>query len=696
MAAVNAHEAELHAPTGWSPPPDALDAPADGLALDWVYGCRGHDTHGCVQWTASGEVAFHAATVGCVYDPRAHAQRFFLGHSDDVLCLAMHPGGLAVATGQSGGALACVWDARTCETIAVLRGVHSVGIGCLAFDQTGERLATSGLEPTHRVAVWDWRRGLLLARVATGAPRIFALAFRPPPAHAPADTARVELCAVGVRTCAFISGRPEATAAATLAAGGALPLRAKRGVWGQRAPPSTLLCAVFSADAASEGASSGGDGGGSEVYTGSARGDILVWRDRALARVVRAHAGPVFCLARAVGDVAASSGERELFYSAGKGGKVRRWGAGMRPLGTIDLREPLAALTDAWGRPLIFRGDSPSIRSVSVDSTGRLLLGTSGGEVAMLVPSSGHLSLLLQGHSARRGAHWPGRLAALATHPSKAVAATAGSEGSLRLWSLSQHCLLASRPLPAAAAAAAFSPDGAHLAVGLADGGWLLLDAASLRPTDCAAAAAAAAPPLAERSARGAVGGLAFSPDGGMLAIGTANGSITVCAHVSGGWGGGWHRVATCIGHAGRVSEIDWSEEPVELHVNGGGGGGGGGGGRRRGGKASAECWLLRTAAAGVGAVPPASEGSPPELLHAGARLRARAERQRRRCTGRRARGHLRRRAPHRALFGGARHCMGDRHVLALLGRPRAQPSHGSGRGRLGSRWRSRLLLLDF
>ena len=77
---------------------------------------------------------------------------------------------------------------------------------------------------------------------------------------------------------------------------------------------------------------------------------------------------------------------------------------GLRPLGTIDLREPLASLTDAWGRPLLAHGDSPAVRSLSVDGAGRLLLATSGGDVAMLVPSSGELSLLLQGHSARRGA----------------------------------------------------------------------------------------------------------------------------------------------------------------------------------------------------------------------------------------------------------------------------------------------------
>ena len=595
-ARVGSHHAELHAPSGYAEPPDAHEAPPDGLQLEWVYGCRGHDAHGCVKWTASGEVAFHAASVGAVYDPRAHTQRFFLGHSHDVLSLASHPSGLAIATGQAGtSALSCVWDARTCEPISVLRGVHSLGVCALAFDHSGERLATCGLEASHRVAVWDWRRGLLVARVATGAARIFALAFCPPPPFAPAASGPIELAAVGVRTAAFIAGRADAGAGVGGAYGvqlddaGAL-LRCKRGLWGGRAPQATLLCALYSGDVSS----------GAECYTGTARGDILIWRERALVRAVAAHSGPVFCLAKAGGDVAASAGEGELLFSAGKGGKLRRWGAGLRPCGTIDLRDPLAALTDAWGRPLLSRGDSPAIRSLDIDAAGRLLLATSGGEVAVLVPSSGELSLLLQGHSARRGAKWPGKLNALATHPTKPLAATAGAEGALRLWSLSQHTLLAARPLPAAAAAAAFSPDGNYLAVGLADGGWLLLASDSLKPVDGAATAAAHAP-MAERAARGAVGCIAFSPDGAMLAIGGADGGVTICAHVSGGWSGGWHRVASCVGHTSAVMQIDWSEEPVVLTSGPGSVGGGN----------ATECWLLRTAAA----PPPAAEAAA-ELLH--------------------------------------------------------------------------------
>jgi WD40 repeat protein len=49
--------------------------------------------------------------VGIVYDKASHQQRFFLGHDDDILCLAMAPDRRTVATGQFGkDPHVLVWD----------------------------------------------------------------------------------------------------------------------------------------------------------------------------------------------------------------------------------------------------------------------------------------------------------------------------------------------------------------------------------------------------------------------------------------------------------------------------------------------------------------------------------------------------------------------------------------------------------
>lgn len=48
----------------------------------------------------TGEIAYFAAGVGIVYDPANHAQRFFWGHDDDIVCLAMAPNKINACTGQ--------------------------------------------------------------------------------------------------------------------------------------------------------------------------------------------------------------------------------------------------------------------------------------------------------------------------------------------------------------------------------------------------------------------------------------------------------------------------------------------------------------------------------------------------------------------------------------------------------------------
>lgn len=45
---------------------------------------------------------YHVAAVGVIYNRQQNTQRFYLGHDDDILCLALHPLKDYVATGQVG------------------------------------------------------------------------------------------------------------------------------------------------------------------------------------------------------------------------------------------------------------------------------------------------------------------------------------------------------------------------------------------------------------------------------------------------------------------------------------------------------------------------------------------------------------------------------------------------------------------
>ena len=51
-------------------------------------------------YTASDEIVFHTAALGICYNRKTHEQRFYKGHTDDILCLTVHDDKDYVATGQ--------------------------------------------------------------------------------------------------------------------------------------------------------------------------------------------------------------------------------------------------------------------------------------------------------------------------------------------------------------------------------------------------------------------------------------------------------------------------------------------------------------------------------------------------------------------------------------------------------------------
>ncbi len=51
-------------------------------------------------YTQTGDIVYHVAAVGIVYNKAKHSQRFYTQHTDDILCLCIHPLKDIVATGQ--------------------------------------------------------------------------------------------------------------------------------------------------------------------------------------------------------------------------------------------------------------------------------------------------------------------------------------------------------------------------------------------------------------------------------------------------------------------------------------------------------------------------------------------------------------------------------------------------------------------
>ncbi|KAI8488869.1 hypothetical protein Bbelb_333870 [Branchiostoma belcheri] len=74
--------------------------PTEMLRAEWVYGYRGRDCADNLHELGSGEIVYNIASVVVLYDPRAGTQRHYLGHNSSIQCLAVHPAGILVTSGQ--------------------------------------------------------------------------------------------------------------------------------------------------------------------------------------------------------------------------------------------------------------------------------------------------------------------------------------------------------------------------------------------------------------------------------------------------------------------------------------------------------------------------------------------------------------------------------------------------------------------
>lgn len=127
------------------------------VSLEWVHGFRGADVRNNVRYTHTGEIAFHAGSVGAVMDPVRRTQRFCLSaHREEIMCLAVHVSDSQslVVTGEAGARpRIVVWDASTMAVIASARGLHRRGVAFVDFSPDGARVASCGLDDGHTVAV---------------------------------------------------------------------------------------------------------------------------------------------------------------------------------------------------------------------------------------------------------------------------------------------------------------------------------------------------------------------------------------------------------------------------------------------------------------------------------------------------------------------------------------------------------------
>ncbi|RDD40098.1 Echinoderm microtubule-associated protein-like 6 [Trichoplax sp. H2] len=393
-------------------------APKSQLRLEWVYGYRGHQCRNNLYYTSSKEIVYFVAGVGIVYNIKEHKQRFFLGHNDDIISLALHPEKRLVATGQVGNSpYICVWDTGTTQAVSILKDSNKRGIAGLAFNGNGSLLVSVGLEDSHQIAVWDWAKGRILASVPGHTERVFDVQFNP--------FVNNQLVSCGVKHINFWSLCGNA-------------LMAKKGIFGRAGEIQTLLCLAFAPD--------------SIIYSGTLSGDIYKWRNHELIHNYQnAHRSAIFTIFQC----------NDGYTTGSRDGTVRLWDTEFKPIVKLDLTQTSGGYPDLSIRSVCWHGD-------------KILVGTRDSEIFEIsVRDRDKPKLLIQGHA-------EGELWALAPHPKKAFFVTGSDDCTVRLWSMSDNHLLSKIAVPQPVRSAAISTDAVHIAVGLQDGSFVILKARDL------------------------------------------------------------------------------------------------------------------------------------------------------------------------------------------------------------------------
>ncbi|XP_019627498.1 PREDICTED: echinoderm microtubule-associated protein-like 2 isoform X4 [Branchiostoma belcheri] len=400
--------------------------PAEKLKLDWVYGYRGRDCRSNLYLLPTGEIVYFVAAVVVLYNVDEQLQRHYLGHNDDVKCLAVHPDRITIATGQvtghgrDGEAHVRVWDSVTLHTLHVIgAGDFERGVCCVAFSKSdgGAHLLAVDEANEHILSVWEWQKGekghKITETKAANEP-VLAAEFHPTEKNLIVTCGKSHICFWTLDDA---------------------KLSKKQGVFEKHDKPKYVLCLAFAENG--------------DAITGDSNGNIFVWgkgTNRISCSMVGAHDGGIFSLCVMKDGTLVSGG--------GKDRKLISWDRSYQQTGTeseiAEVTGPVRTITQG-------KGDD-----VFVGTTRNAILRGRVGEP---------FEPTVEAHT--------DELWGLAAHPNQHLFLTCAYDRRVFLWNADTHTPVWSKILEDPAQSAEFHPNGTVVGIGLQSGRWLVLDTSS-------------------------------------------------------------------------------------------------------------------------------------------------------------------------------------------------------------------------
>ncbi|XRB07249.1 echinoderm microtubule-associated protein-like [Pycnococcus provasolii] len=477
-------------PDGYLREPDALSPSMEAFELDFAYGVRSHDVRNGVFYTNRGEVVYPSGAMAVVYNRDTNTQRF----------LVSDPASESI-TGPT-SEVVCIARHPIGSIFATGEVGRNPRIMIFSSDDVKKPKAMlQGFFKKAVVSITFSRDGNLLAAVGADDDHsvgVYRWASGTLLASSPGSREKIVsinwspfqdyIVTLGVKHCYFWATDP---------------FRRRKALFSSRGNIQTMLCCCFP--------------GPDTTVMGTQDGSVYLFRAYQLVtNVKRVHSVTHSCTAT-----------REVIVTGGKEGRVKFWSNDLSQcMKECDISHPLAM--------------GSCLKSLHLLGS-MLLIGTRTGEIYEMDTTSYSYGLVQQGHAY-------GAITGLATHPNEHQFVTCSDDGTVRMWDAYARRLIMVRNIQARGRAIDYHPDGSSLAVGLDNGGIVILSSDSLDTLHT------------KKDRDESIPVLRYSPNGSYLAVGSADNCIDIY-DISKQYG----RVGVARGHSSYIRHIDWSADSALL-----------------------------------------------------------------------------------------------------------------------------------